>query len=482
MKNANKVINEYEKRKLDELFAKQEIVDILTSMKAATEDDENTFKGLAISTEHVDRMGEIVRQDGIDTSMYMKNPVILNSHNYYGIENIVGMTTKLYAGMVGDVKATRADGVFAPTEAGQMAKALWKAGCLSAASVGFIPEEFDKDNGSIITKSQLLEYSLVPVPANGWATRQEAVKFLTEKGVTFESLRTKGFDIKREPTGEAEEGDECSMEDGTIGVMSPSNGGKLVCVPKKDYEAMKAAKKTAEETGGGKNNDVSEASMWEDLKSEHDFHEKAVKGHVKECCEAMKAEDDKKPEEGDDEGEHEEKRMKAMAEHMKKLKTVMKAEHERHIKCVDECIKAIVKPKPDDHEDGDESEDVEKMIAKIIKAVVPSNLTEKETLELSMKIGKAMHKVTHERLTTLCDFIEEGHDIHTKAIDEFKALLAEHEPSEGDDASKGAPEKRSTPAAAADMTPEAIVELTRELNTATRDALTRYNREKGGKG
>ena len=492
MKHAYKIINEYEKRKIDEFFAKEDVVKLLNDIKGVSDEEDHTFKGLAISTEHVDRMGEIVRQDGIDTDMYMKNPVILNSHNYYGIENIVGATTRLYKGEVDGVKATLADGRFAPTEAGKDAEALWKADCLHAASVGFIPEEFDKDDSRIITKSQLLEYSLVPVPANGWATRQETVKILAEKGITYESLRMKGFDIKREPTGEAEAGDECSMDDGTIGVFGHGNDGKLVCIPK---GMPTPEKKTTEETGG--KNDPSETSMWEELKSEVEFHHKAMKSHIQECVDCMKSEHGKDEEkEGEDADEKTARLLRIKAaceEHEKKLKLVMKAEHERHMKSVVKCYKAYTE-KPDDdsddqsgeHNQNDHDVDNEKAMRALLKdytttLVSKGSITEAEVDALIQMHLKSIDESTHAKLTALCEKFASGHDIHQKAIDEFKSLLAEREPSEGNDTEKSDPEKRSTPEGASEMSAEDIVTLARELNTATRDALTRFNHTKGRK-
>ena len=491
-----KKLNEYEKKKIDDFFAKADVLEILAKMKDAAPEDANTFTGLVISTEHVDRTGDIVRQEGIDTDAYMKNPIILNSHNYYGIENIVGRTTKLYKGLCEGVPATFADGVWAPTEGGEMAKALWDAKCLSAASVGFIPKEFaETDKGGIdyhdITKSELLEYSVVPVPANSWATRQDGMKILTAKGITEAALVMKGFEIdsKREPTGEAQGGDECSMTDGTIGVFAERDG-KLVCVPKEE----KAITKTTPETGG--DNDPLKSSMWEDLKSEHGIHEKAIKSHIKEYTDAVDAEDEKKPADDasdDDKKVFAEASMKALADHEKKLKTVLKAEHERHIKAITECYKSYGKKPDDDSDDqsgqeGQDDSDIdnEKIFAHI-KAAAPF-LTD-EQLALVVKAATEMNDAMHKKLTTLCESIEKGHgmhgeatDIHTKAIDEFKALLAEHEPNEGDESEKSHPEKRSTPAVAADLPDVEIVQLARELNTATREALTRFNHATSRKG
>jgi len=60
-----------------------------------------------------------------------------------------------------------ADFVFAGHQKAQDVKKLVDDGVLNAVSVGFIPKE---RNGNIITRAELLEISIVPVPAN-----QEAI-------------------------------------------------------------------------------------------------------------------------------------------------------------------------------------------------------------------------------------------------------------------------------------------------------------------
>lgn len=429
-KSALKLIGEYERAKIAEFLAYPNVVDVLAKIKAA---DADGFTGLVISTEHIDRAGEIVRQDGLDSSLYMKNPVILNSHNYYGIENIVGVTTRLYKGTVDNVPATLADGKWAPTEAGQMAKSLWDAKCLSACSVGFIPEEFDATNPSVITKWQLLEFSVVPVPANAWATRQEAYKTLTEKGITAATLRTKGFEAKdadEVETKTPEVGDECTMEDGGVGVFSDDGSGTLICVPieQESAKAFWAARKAATQPDPPtEDKPVEEDKCFKALKDEHDVHEKAVKGHVKEYMDCMKSEHGKTPADGatDDEKSAFATTIKAAcAEHEKKLKACMKAENDRHTKCVQKAIdeyKAAAGHPANDPEvepDGDEKS------AKILIA-----------------------------------------------IDELKALL---KPAEGNDPAEPAPSQRSTPpATSADLSETDLKTVLAEVQTAVQDALTR---------
>lgn len=112
------------------------------------------------STGAVDRQGEVVDPKGWQVERFKQNPVILWAHNY--AELPVGKATSIRM----DDKGLYVDGVFASEEQNpkaQQVRALYEGGFLSAVSVGFIPLERD---GNIITKSELLEISVVPVPAN----------------------------------------------------------------------------------------------------------------------------------------------------------------------------------------------------------------------------------------------------------------------------------------------------------------------------
>jgi len=120
---------------------------------------EKTYRFLA-STSTVDRQGDSVDQSGWELKNFMKNAVILWAHRYdelpLGKAIEVSITDK---GLEAEIQ-------FAEEEANpkaQQVKALIDAGILNAVSVGFIPKE---RNGNIITRAELLEISIVPVPAN----------------------------------------------------------------------------------------------------------------------------------------------------------------------------------------------------------------------------------------------------------------------------------------------------------------------------
>lgn len=127
-----------------------------------------TFK---ITNEVVDRQREVVAADGFDFRDYMANPVVIDSHDYSSIENILGRTVDIRRN--GD--AHEADILFNDTPKGQLAKALVDSGDLRATSIGFISGELElgkgRDDPAIHKQSTLLEISMVCVPANQEALR-----------------------------------------------------------------------------------------------------------------------------------------------------------------------------------------------------------------------------------------------------------------------------------------------------------------------
>lgn len=125
--------------------------------KSATK--ETAYRFLA-STSSVDRQGDSIDQSGWELKNFFNNPVLLWAHRY----------DELPLGKIIDIQITpkglEADVEFASEDANpkaQQVKKLVDYGILNAVSVGFIPKE---RNGNIITRAELLEISIVPVPAN----------------------------------------------------------------------------------------------------------------------------------------------------------------------------------------------------------------------------------------------------------------------------------------------------------------------------
>ena len=134
--------------------------------------DENKASLDAIfSSENEDRHGDVVMQN-FDLKAYKKNPVILNSREHSDATEVVGKASNV------KIKDGKLQGkiTFAVDEnpKAKIIFDLFKGGFLNAFSIGFIPKEFD-DKGKIL-KSELLEVSVVSVPANADALAQAKAK------------------------------------------------------------------------------------------------------------------------------------------------------------------------------------------------------------------------------------------------------------------------------------------------------------------
>jgi hypothetical protein len=147
-----------------------------------------------ITTDRMDRQGEIVTVDGWDFTSYLTNPVVLDSHSYESIESIVGRCVAINQ----DANGWTADIRFNDSEYGALARSLVDGGDLRAVSVGFRPLAIEYPDMAALRASrsvddetmkavvsvapdpsiavrhvrkELLEISVVPIPANADAIR-----------------------------------------------------------------------------------------------------------------------------------------------------------------------------------------------------------------------------------------------------------------------------------------------------------------------
>lgn len=165
------------------------IADFVAATKAASDTDSGTFK-FTISTEDEDRQGEVVNQAGLKFDRYKLNPVVLWGHDYYALP--IGVCTNIYQETKGGKTVTVAEGKFAPEDANpfaQQVRRLYDLGMVNTCSVGFIPLQIE---GNVITEAELLEFSIVPVPANPFAMSMRQVETarldlvgLAAKGMRF---------------------------------------------------------------------------------------------------------------------------------------------------------------------------------------------------------------------------------------------------------------------------------------------------------
>ena len=127
--------------------------------------DDRTIKFI-ISTGSADREKDIINPTGWDTANYLKNPVVLFAHDYNSLP--VARTTSLR--QEGDTLIAEAE--FADESLNPAAEQVYqmlRQGYLRGASVGFRPLTFqyNEDRGGVdFEKQELLEFSVVPVPAN----------------------------------------------------------------------------------------------------------------------------------------------------------------------------------------------------------------------------------------------------------------------------------------------------------------------------
>lgn len=145
-----------------------------------------------ISTSAVDRDGEVLEPKGLFSKNYEKNPIVLFNHNSMALP--IGKCVSLVRGE----KDITAKTVFAerpkdyPPDAEWLPDtvlSLFQQGMLNSFSVGFNPidmprsaspkdvEKFGEGVRRVFGKWELLEYSVVTIPAN-----QEAVAVAVSKG------------------------------------------------------------------------------------------------------------------------------------------------------------------------------------------------------------------------------------------------------------------------------------------------------------
>jgi len=138
---------------------------------AATERGVDTYDGV-----------EHLRMDGADLTRFIRNPVILDSHNRFEAGAVVGRAAVRVEGdeLVADV-------TFAPTARAREVQQLVQGGFLNALSVGFVPrkaksvgqgETYELSSRSIdgpariVEEWELYEISVVSVPADSAAVRR----------------------------------------------------------------------------------------------------------------------------------------------------------------------------------------------------------------------------------------------------------------------------------------------------------------------
>ena len=151
-----------------------------------------------ISSDAVDRDKDVIHQDGWQLDNFFKNPILQVHHD--GHQFPVGKFSQIYT-TDGKTYGTAQFADKGTSEVADLAYDLIQQDILRSVSVGFqgIESEPNDHGGLDYTKQELLEVSLVNVPANQEA--QVVAKGYTEdtKGVIF-----KDYETKEEVAGEYE--------------------------------------------------------------------------------------------------------------------------------------------------------------------------------------------------------------------------------------------------------------------------------------
>ena len=136
----------------------------------AVADNSRAFT-FVFSDESVDRYGDVIQARGWDLANFNANPVALFGHDAGTVENVIGAAKNVRVSgdkLVGDIE-------FMPADVNPNAEAVYqmvKGGWLKTVSVGFAPIEWkaakdkSRPGGVDFVKQELLEISIVPIPAN----------------------------------------------------------------------------------------------------------------------------------------------------------------------------------------------------------------------------------------------------------------------------------------------------------------------------
>jgi len=191
-----------------------------------------------ITKEVADRMGDIVRIDGMDLKRFKKKPGVLYGHNYAGLDPIPVIARNV--GFKQEGKALYAGTQFLPTTETEPSQKLrdlindnWMLHKMKLMgwSVGFIPkakEEIEQDGklvGYDYKESELLEYSSVIIPAH-----QDAINDAIEKGLISKGIVSSLSKEEKLP-GEIAEDQLISMD---IGKTAEDFEEELITKPSKD--------------------------------------------------------------------------------------------------------------------------------------------------------------------------------------------------------------------------------------------------------
>lgn len=142
-------------------------------MDKSEKQDTNTPITFVLSDESVNSYGFVVLTEGIDTTAFERNPVMLYMHNRDG--NVIGRWENIRK----DGKRLLGDAVFDDsTELAATVKKQVEKGFLRSVSIGIEQIATEELNGvQTVTKCRLIEVTIVDIPSN-----ENAVKLFRRTG------------------------------------------------------------------------------------------------------------------------------------------------------------------------------------------------------------------------------------------------------------------------------------------------------------
>ena len=186
---------------------------------------ENRPMTFVISSEEVDRHGDVILAEGWRLAAYQRNPVFLWAHDY--TRPVIGRAVSVWP----EPEQLLARMEFAPTDFAREVASLYRNGYQQGVSVGFKPLRYEERRqektgaflGIRFLEQELLEVSAVPVPANRSALRR-AMEQAPRVGDYLYRAGGRYLDEPEPPAGrriEVEPGEPVSGIEGEAGLPRP---------------------------------------------------------------------------------------------------------------------------------------------------------------------------------------------------------------------------------------------------------------------
>lgn len=187
---------------------------------------------ILITTNACDRDRDRVMPHGVKLENYLKNPVVMWGHSYDKPTDVIGKTTNLEitdAGIVADFELRPAANESDPQN---VVRLLWDGGWIRTASIGFRPlmAEPNEFGGQDFKEWELLEWSVIPIPANASALRLAAKALDGEQKDAAPEGETPAATVVETPAPEGKQEGSDSDAAAPTGTASAGDAGAIEAV------------------------------------------------------------------------------------------------------------------------------------------------------------------------------------------------------------------------------------------------------------